>query len=76
MVNGDFEDPTLAGIGSDDLHTPGGNVVEGSWWVHPCDLGILLSAWGPCSGCAADLNGSGAVDGADLGLLLSRWTAS
>jgi hypothetical protein len=38
------------------------------------DLGILLSAWGACSGCGADLNGDGVVDGADLGLMLTAWT--
>ena len=43
--------------------------------VDGADLGILLSAWGACSGCQADLNGSGVVDGADLGLLLARWSA-
>ncbi|MBN8643765.1 MAG: hypothetical protein J0L61_00805 [Planctomycetes bacterium] len=39
VTNGDFENPTLAGINSDYLHTPGGNVVEGSWWVNPWDSG-------------------------------------
>lgn len=42
-------------------------VVDGS------DLALLLSAWGPCSGCRADLDGSGAVDGADLAILLANW---
>ena len=44
IINGDFEDPTLAGISSDYLHTPGGNVVEGSWWVSPWNPG---SPWWP-----------------------------
>lgn len=40
------------------------------------DLGILLSAWGPCSlPCEADLNSDGAVDGGDLAQLLARWGA-
>ncbi len=39
VVNGNFESPTLAGINSDYLHTPGGNSVEGSWWCHPWDSG-------------------------------------
>lgn len=49
----------------------GDHVVDGA------DLGILLGAWGPCSGspCAADLNADGAVDGADLGSLLGAWGA-
>lgn len=43
-------------------------VVDGS------DLGLLLSAWGPChGGCGADLNSDGVVDGADLGVLLNAW---
>jgi hypothetical protein len=41
--------------------------------VNGADLGLLLGAWGPCSGCAADLNADGLVNGADLGLLLGAW---
>lgn len=41
--------------------------------VNGADLGLLLSAWGACTGCPADLNGDGQVNGADLGLLLSAW---
>jgi len=50
------------------------NDLNGDGNVDGADLGILLSAWGACSGCQADLNGSGVVDGADLGLLLARWS--
>ena len=32
-------------------------------------------SWGACSGCAADVNGDGIVNGADLGLLLGAWGA-
>lgn len=49
------------------------NDLNGDGTVDGADLGLLLSMWGPCSGCMADLDGSGAVDGADLGLLLARW---
>ncbi len=45
--------------------------------VGGADLGILLSAWGPCAdpdNCPADLTGDGVVGGADLGVLLSNWT--
>lgn len=42
--------------------------------VNGADLGLLLAAWGTCSGCGADINGDGTVDGADLGLLLAAWT--
>jgi len=41
--------------------------------VNGADLGLLLGAWGVCSGCAADLNADGQVNGADLGLLLGAW---
>jgi hypothetical protein len=37
------------------------------------DLGAMLSVWGPCTGCRADLNGDGRVDGNDLGILLAAW---
>jgi probable HAF family extracellular repeat protein len=43
--------------------------------VNGADLGILLLAWGACSGCPADLDSSGEIDGADLGLLLLAWSA-
>ncbi|MFO0873626.1 MAG: hypothetical protein U0575_06595 [Phycisphaerales bacterium] len=55
-----------------DLAPPGG-APDGM--VNGADLGILLSSWGPCPGCAADINGDGVVDGSDLGLLLAAWGA-
>lgn len=39
VVNGDFEDPGLLGVNSDYVHTPGGNSIEGSWWINPWDPG-------------------------------------
>jgi hypothetical protein len=42
--------------------------------VNGADLGVMLSAWGGCTGgCAADLNRDGVVNGADLGVLLNNW---
>jgi len=42
--------------------------------VNGADLGLMLGAWGACTGsCASDLNRDGVVNGADLGLLLSAW---
>ena len=42
--------------------------------VNGADLGLVLGAWGACTGsCASDLNRDGVVNGADLGLLLSAW---
>jgi hypothetical protein len=44
--------------------------------VNGADLGVMLSAWGSCTGgCAADLNRDGVVNGADLGVMLSTWGA-
>lgn len=34
------------------------------------DLVMVLSAWGPCSSCAADLSMDGVVDGGDLVLVM------
>jgi hypothetical protein len=46
--------------------------------VDGADLGLLLSAWGPCPifqvGCPGDLDFDGDVDGADLGIQLTNWT--
>ncbi len=39
VLNGDFENPGLAGINSDYVHTPQGNTDEGTWWVNPWDPG-------------------------------------
>ena len=45
--------------------------------VNGDDLGVLLGAWGACTGgaCEADLNDDGAVNGDDLGVLLGAWGA-
>lgn len=48
--------------------------LDGDCLVGGSDLGILLGAWGRCSGCAADLTGDGEVGGADLGVLLGNWS--
>ncbi len=47
--------------------------LSGDGCVNGPDLGILLGAWGTCTGCSSDLNGDGLVDGNDLGRLLSNW---
>jgi hypothetical protein len=38
--------------------------------VSASDISILLLDFGPCPGCASDLDGSGEVDGGDLSFLL------
>jgi hypothetical protein len=47
--------------------------LNGDGRVDGADLGLMLAAWGSCSGCDADLNDDGLVNGADLGLLLADW---
>ncbi|MFG0273528.1 MAG: choice-of-anchor tandem repeat NxxGxxAF-containing protein, partial [Phycisphaerales bacterium] len=62
--------PTFNALG--DVVFPA--TLTGGGYVDGADLGLLLSAWGPCAGaCPADLNGDGVVDGSDLGLLLGSW---
>ena len=50
--------------------------LNGDGQVDGGDLGVLLSAVGPCvegAPCPADLDGSGIVDGGDIGLLLAAF---
>lgn len=47
---------------------------NGDGLVNGADLGLLLGAWGRCTGCVEDMNGDGFVTGADLGLLLGAWS--
>ena len=66
-----IDGPPQAGSCLGDLNDDG--VVNGA------DLGLMLGAWGACSGgtpgCLGDLNIDGVVNGADLGLLLGAWGA-
>lgn len=48
--------------------------VNGDGFVDGADLGLLLSFWGKCDECAADLDCNHEIDGGDLGLLLASWT--
>jgi hypothetical protein len=34
---------------------------------------VLLSQFGACSGCAADLSGDGLVASDDIGIMLGAW---
>ena len=47
---------------------------NGDGFVNGADFGLLLVAWGSCSGCPEDLDDNGVVNGADVGLLLVAWT--
>ena len=49
--------------------------VNQDGFVDFMDLLAILSAWGPCGGCAADIDGSGTVDFMDLLAVLSAWGA-
>ncbi len=51
-----------------------GNVIEmADDAVNGADLAQVLSRWGSCGECAADLNGDGQVNGADIAIVLSNW---
>ena len=57
----------LAALAVDAADLDRNGIVDGA------DVGLLLSAWGACPGCPAELTGDGVVDGADMGLLLADW---
>ena len=68
------------GVGStvelDDLElafAPPVGDVTGDGHVDGQDIAAMLSSWGPCPTCPADLDASGQVDGADLVVLLADW---
>jgi hypothetical protein len=50
-----------------------GGDIDGDGHVTFADLLLLLSAWGPCAGCAEDLDESGVVGFGDLLILLGSW---
>ena len=47
--------------------------LDGNGQVGSSDLGLLIAAWGACSGCPADINGDGKVDGGDLAQIIAFW---
>ena len=51
-----------------DIAPPGGDAA-----VAVDDLLAVISNWGPCAGCAADINDSGIVDVNDLLSVISAW---
>tara|TARA_R110002072_G_scaffold42064_12_gene118101 strand:+ start:42489 stop:43178 length:690 start_codon:yes stop_codon:yes gene_type:complete len=64
IVNGDFEDPGLLGVNSAYTHTPGGNIIEGSWWITPWDPGTPWDFRQHTPGGVAAMN----VNGDDSGI--------
>ncbi|NNF44949.1 MAG: PQQ-binding-like beta-propeller repeat protein [Phycisphaerales bacterium] len=74
LSDGDvFVEPRLLVAGFMIGTVPGD--VDGDGAVGFADLLAVLSAWGPCPGCAADLNGDEMVDFIDLLIVLSGWTS-
>jgi hypothetical protein len=53
---------------ADITPSPGGNGT-----VNIDDLFAVISNWGPCPGCAADINQSGIVDIDDVLIVVSGW---
>jgi len=47
--------------------------TDGDGNVGFSDLLAVLSSWGPCPGCPADVNGDGNVDFTDLVTILANW---
>ena len=53
--------------------------IDNNGTINSGDLGLLIGAWGSCSGgkngelCCADLDGDGLVDSGDLGILIGSW---
>ena len=47
--------------------------VDNSAQILFSDIIVLISFWGPCSGCPADLNGNDAVEFGDLLAVLTAW---
>jgi hypothetical protein len=47
--------------------------LDGNGSTDVSDLLMIISAWGPCSGCIEDLDGNGTVDVSDLLALIAAW---
>ena len=47
--------------------------VTGDGVVDVQDLLAVLTAWGPCPGCAEDIDGDGSVGVSDLLVVLAEW---
>ena len=47
--------------------------LDGNGSTDVSDLLMMISAWGPCSGCIEDLDGNGTVDVSDLLSVIAAW---
>ena len=47
--------------------------VNGDGTVNVDDLLVVISQWGPCSGCSGDITGDGVVGVDDLLVILAHW---
>jgi len=47
--------------------------VNGDGFVNVSDILVVISAWGPCSGCDEDIDNSGTVDVSDLLYIIGNW---
>jgi hypothetical protein len=47
--------------------------VNGDGNIDVTDILLVISAWGPCSGCIEDLDHSGEVDVTDLLIIIGNW---
>jgi hypothetical protein len=75
LMNGTFSEGTSSSSLSASLQADGAAACAGdldsSDTVDAADIGLLLIAFGDCTGlCPADLDGDDAVTAADIGLLL------
>ncbi|HIB51477.1 MAG TPA: hypothetical protein EYO40_09480 [Phycisphaerales bacterium] len=47
--------------------------INGDGSVNVSDILLMISAWGPCDGCAEDIDGSGEVNVTDLLTVIGAW---
>jgi len=75
--------PDACDLNDGTLHDADGDLVPdecpcprdmtGDHFIDGLDVAQLISSWGPCNGCRADINRSSSVDVVDLLLLLQDW---
>lgn len=71
-IDGDGNGSILPDIGAFEVASS--PPITGDGTVDVLDLLDMLTGWGPCGGCPADLNGDGVVNVLDLLILLTHWS--